>query len=272
MPAFSVLMSIYPSADPEYFDQALHSVVAQTVPPTEIVIVEDGPVGSGLRTVEQRYQERFSGAFKVVSLAENQGLGHAMAVGVRAVTTDWIARMDADDISLPTRFEQQLRAIKAHPELALVGGQITEFTSDPGEVTGVRKVPTNAAAIVHFLKWRSPFNHPTVMINRKKLLAVGGYQPFGTYEDYYLWSRMIVAGYSVENLPTTLVRMRAGDAMYARRGQYHNVRYILRLKRYLYRHGVINRRELVAGSALELANVAIPCQARKLVYHRYLHR
>lgn len=81
-PNFSVLISIYPGAQPEFLNQALTSVEQQTVPPTEIVLVEDGIVGKELNQIVRQHRTQFDGTFKVVISQQNKGLGLAMRLGV----------------------------------------------------------------------------------------------------------------------------------------------------------------------------------------------
>lgn len=271
-PPFSVLISIYPSASPLFLSQALESIVNQTVKPSEIVLVEDGTVGERLEEVVEKYQMNFNGNFKIIKLKRNGGLGRAMQIGTKHVSTSWIARMDADDICVPNRFELQLKRIESDPELAIVGGQIDEFTDSPNQITGHRIVPRGNSEIINFIKYRCPFNHPTVMINKDKLQRVGGYLPYGTYEDYYLWSRFIAAGYQTDNLSEVLVHMRVNDALYGRRGQYKNLRYIFKLRRFMYKQQLTNGYELIAGLFLDTINVIIPRWLRKNIYKKVLRK
>ncbi len=225
-PKFSVLMSVYRKENPQYLDLALKSIEHQTVKPSEVVLVEDGPVTDDLQKIIKVHQKKFGVGFKIVTSKINQGLGYALRLGTEYVSTDWIARMDSDDYSIPDRFEKQLQLIVSNPRLAVVGGQIGEFSSNIHNIVGIRKVPTSTDLICDFIKWRSPFNHPTVMINKSKLLQVGGYIKYGKLEDYYLWARIISHGFEVANLSDFLLYMRVDNGMYKRRGSYENLRYI----------------------------------------------
>lgn len=88
------------------------SIENQSIIPNEIVLVEDGPLTKDLYRVIDTHKNRFSENFKVVALNKNQGLGNALRIGTQYVSTNWIARMDTDDIAAPNRFELQLREIK----------------------------------------------------------------------------------------------------------------------------------------------------------------
>lgn len=269
---FSVLMSVYKKECPEYLDQSISSIETQTVTPNEIILVKDGPIDSELSEVIEKHSKKFNGQFKVISLPVNQGLGEALRQGTKYVTTDWIMRMDTDDICVNNRFELQLNVIKHDPDIAVVGGQIDEFKDSPNNIIGFRKVPETTSQIQKYLKWRCPFNHPTVLINKNKLIAAGGYQRFGTFEDYYLWCRMIAKGYSMKNLPDVLVHMRVDDSLYQRRGDLGNIKYVLKLQAYMYRHHLANPISCLFGLAIKTFNILVSGRTRKLIYRKVIHK
>lgn len=222
-PDFSVLMSVYKKEKPHFLDQALNSIENQTVVPTEIVLVEDGPISKGLGKIIEEHRTNFVNNFKVIKSIRNQGLWAALRLGTEFVSTNWIVRMDSDDLSVHNRFELQLKEIIKEPKLAVVGGQIQEFSGNPSNIIGYRKVPTTESLLRQFIKWRSPFNHPSVMLNKSILQKVGGYTPYGNLEDYYLWARIIVQKYPVKNIDQILLKMRVDEGMYQRRGKIYNI-------------------------------------------------
>lgn len=108
-PDFSVLMSVYKKDNPIYLDKALNSVESQTIIPTEIILVEDGPISDELQKIINKHKLNFINNFKVIKSIQNQGLGASLQLGTKFVSTNWIARMDSDDISVHDRFEHQLK-------------------------------------------------------------------------------------------------------------------------------------------------------------------
>lgn len=124
---FSVLMSIYEKEKPQYFVEALESVLNQTVIPNEIVIIEDGKLTKDLQDIIFMYKEKYPNIIKNYPLKENKGLGLALNYGVTKCQYNLIARMDTDDISVPDRFEKQLQIFKNKPNCDIVGGNILEF-------------------------------------------------------------------------------------------------------------------------------------------------
>lgn len=271
-PPFSVLMSVYKNEKPSYLDKALESIENQSVRPSEIVLVEDGPISAELKNVILKHQNRIGKTFKDISSKKNQGLGASLRLGTNYVSTNWIARMDSDDISVANRFELQLEEIIKQPNLAVVGGQVKEFAGNEGNIVGSRRVPTTYNEIKKFMKLRSPFNHPTVMINKEKLNKIGGYIPYGNLEDYYLWSRIISKNYLVCNLNEALVYMRVDDGMYKRRGKLSNIVFLYKLRRYMNKNYIISTKEEYIGDFLMTLIIIVPNCLRKIIYTNFLHR
>ena len=217
---FSVAMSVYKSDDATFFKRSLVSITEeQTVKPSEIVLVVDGPVGEDINSVIAEYEEKYE-FFKTVRLEENAGLGNALKIAVENCRYELVARMDSDDVAVSDRFEQQLRFFENDGDngIDLVGGDVVEFIDDEQNKVSKRDVPTSHAEIVEFMKSRCPFNHPTVMFRKSVVLSVGGYMDWHWNEDYYLWIRMYLGGAKFANTGTVLVNMRSGEDMYSRRG------------------------------------------------------
>lgn len=218
---FSVLMSVYKNEKTENFVQAMESILNQTLLPDEIILFRDGPVDKELQEkIDQYIYGGFSNIFSYYPLKENQGLGNVLRMGVIKAKYEFIARMDTDDIAVPTRFEKQMAYMKAHPEVSVCGGQIYEFIGNKNNVVGKREVPLMHEDIAGFMSKRNPFSHMTVMFKKQDVLASGNYLEIHLVEDYYLWCRMLVRGYRFANLPDILVYARTDENMYQRRGGY----------------------------------------------------
>lgn len=264
-PAFSVLMSVYKKEKPAFLDKALKSIEDQTVQPNQVLLVADGPLTESLNSVIEDHRKKFPEKYDILKLPHNRGLGFALQKGVENCCYDWIARMDTDDISVNNRFELQLKAIEEEPDLAIVGGQIDEFSGNLDSIVGKRNVPFSNEEIRKFIKWRNPFNHPTVMINKNAVLQVGNYQANGKIEDYFLWSKLVIANYKVKNLPEILVHMRVDAGMYKRRGDLQNIKQIFRLRKSLRKANFINFREQYLGDTIMVINTLVPPKLREYV-------
>ena len=207
-------MSVYGKDNPAWFRQALQSVLNQSVAPAEVVLAADGPLTEELEAVITEFKDKL----KVVRLEKNMGLGAALNAGLKECSYPLVARMDSDDISLPDRFEKQIKAFEADKDLSVLGGAIREVDSESQEEISFRRLPQSDAELKIFLKTRCPFNHVTVMFRKQSVLECGGYIPLHLMEDYYTWARMAAKGCRFANLADILVNVRTDKNLYARRG------------------------------------------------------
>lgn len=235
---FSVAISVYKNDNPAHFDRALQSITdEQTVQPAEIVLVVDGPVPDGLEAVIDKY----AAALKVVRLPQNGGLGNALRVALENCSHELVARMDSDDVAVPTRFEQQLAFFAANEAVDIVGGDISEFVGEEQNIVAHRRVPATDREIKEYLKTRCPFNHVSVMYKKSAVDAAGGYLDLFWNEDYYLWIRMAEQGAVMANTGTVLVNVRTGADMYRRRGGKAYYRSEKFLQEYMRQRGMITQ-------------------------------
>lgn len=266
----SLLMSVYIKEKPEYFKEALMSVVTQTLPVKEIVLVLDGPITSDLQKVIDDCQTNNPELINLVPLKENVGLGKALAIGVEACKYELIARMDTDDIMLPERIEKQYAEFVNDPELTIVGSNIDEFYDSPQKIVGRRIVPESNEEIRKFSKKRNPFNHMTVMFKKSAILNVGNYQPMMGFEDYYLWVRLLKAGYKGKNVQESLVYARTGEDMYARRGGKKYFVNGLRGRTAIYRAGLGSISDYLISCSAHIVISLLPNSLRGKFYEKKL--
>ena len=216
---FSVLLNIYAKDKPAWIKQALDSILSNTVPPTEVVIMVDGPVGRDIQAVLDEATKNKT--VRILSHPVNVGRGAALGYAVPRCNYELIALMDADDVSRKDRFEKQLDAFAANPDLAVCGGQIQEVDADTFEPLSERKVPLTHDDIKQYLKTRMPFNNVTVMFKKSAVLEAGNYKAFGMVEDYYMWARVMAKGKIAQNVPDVLADVRIDPALYGRRGGWN---------------------------------------------------
>ena len=267
---FSVAISVYKSDAPEFFDRALFSITEmQTIKPDEIVLVVDGPVCEELNRVIEKYERLYS-IFHIIRLEQNGGLGNALKIAVENSKYDLIARMDSDDVSLPTRFEQQLKYFEEHPEVDIVGGDITEFIGDESNIVGKRVVPKTNEEIREYMRRRCAFNHMSVMYKRDAVQDAGGYQDWFCNEDYYLWIRMWLNHAVFANTGSVLVNVRVGEEMYQRRGGWKYFKSEAKLQSFMLKKGVIRvPRYLVNVSERLILQVLMPNKVRGWVFRTF---
>ncbi|SEP14106.1 Glycosyl transferase family 2 [Halorientalis persicus] len=268
-PDLSVLLPVYYGDSPEQLNTAISSVVDQTQPPDELVIVRDGPLTRELEQIIERRSGKTSIPVKQVILEENAGLGYALKIGVKHCSCDYIARMDADDISTQNRFEKQTSYLEKNPEVDIVGGFIAEFTDNPDTTVGVRKVPTSHEEISKLARFRSPFNHATVVMRTDTVLSAGNYRARDPFEDWDLWSRMLLDGATAANLPCILLHVRAGPEMYKRRGGMRYARSELSQQVEFFRNGFISPAEALRNLTLRVPVRLVPNQIRNYIYQKF---
>ncbi len=268
---FSLLMSVYQYDDAKFFKQALRSIEANSVKPTDFVLVCDGALTPELDEIIEDYTNRL--LINVVRLPHNVGLGRALQTGINHCQYEWVARFDADDICVSDRFEKQTAYIKEHPDVDVVGGQIIEFANDPNEESARKKiVPTGHHQIHNYAKSRNPINHVTVMFNKLAVLEAGNYQHAPLYEDYDLWVRMLMKGFKFANIDEVLVYVRAGDDMYCRRGGISYAKQEISIQTEFYKLGFISAFQLLRNLMIRVPVRVIPSNLRGLIYTNFLRQ
>lgn len=266
---YSVLMAVYGKEKPEFFRQSIESMLAQTLPFSDFVLVCDGALTHELNEVISWAQEEMGEKLQIIRLKENKGLGKALRTGVPRCRCSVIARMDSDDISRPDRCERQFRIIE-RDGYDLVSGTLQEFVREPGDMDRLRVLPRTSEEILQYAKKRNPFNHPCVMFSKESVLRVGSYQDFPGFEDYYLWIRMLRKGCKGYNVQEVILDMRTGNGMYDRRGGRDYLYWVLRFQRYLYCKNFITKKEYIQNCLVRTTVGAIPGGAREKFYHVFL--
>lgn len=267
---YSVLMSVYHKERPEYLKQAIESIQVQSLSTNDFVLVCDGPLNDELDAVIQTKQLEMGENLNVVRLAKNGGLGNALNEGIKHCKNELVARMDSDDIAYPDRCEKQIAVFNTHSEVSICSGIVEEFTTDPNTVDTKRVPPETNAEIVEFAKKRSPFNHPCVMYKKSAVEAVGSYQDFYLLEDYYLWLRMLLAGYQGYNIQEPLLHMRAGSDMYLRRAGWKYAKTLARLFKFMKQQGFIGEGQYIKSCVIRSGSSLAPNWLRKFMFEKVL--
>lgn len=269
---FSVCMSVYKNDNTTDLAEAVLSIYNQTCPPDEIILVIDGPVSEIMHNTIDML-ERKTGIMKVIPLEQNMGHAIARQTGLDAAKNDLCAVMDADDLSVPDRFEKQLKVFEKHPEVSVVGGLIDEFIYSTDNVVGTRVVPENDANVKAYLKSRCPMNLVTVMLKKSDVMKVGGYLDWYCEEDYYLWIRLALAGYKFYNIQENLVHVRVGEEMYQRRGGKKYFQSEARLQKYMLDYKLISYPKYVYNISIRwVVQVAMPNRLRGWVFRVFARK
>lgn len=219
---YSVLMSVYAGDKAEYVKQAIDSMLTQTVPPEQYVIVKDGPVSKDICCLIDEKAKSMPDVFTIIDLPENLGLANALNTGLKECRNELVTRMDADDISKPTRCEMELKEFENDSELVVCGCYMEEFQGNPNNVKTIRTVPLSYEKVKKFAKRRQPVNHATVIYKKTIVINSGGYIPTRRKEDFDLFSRILVQGFKIKNIENCLYLCRTEADNYHRRKSFIN--------------------------------------------------
>jgi glycosyltransferase involved in cell wall biosynthesis len=258
LPKYSILMSVYEKDRPQYFKEAMESIINQTVKPDEIVLVKDGPVNGGLESVINEYQKQLAGILQIVTLEKNKGLGIALAEGIKNCTFDIIARMDADDISAPERFEKQLEFLKNNPDIDVVSCFIATFEDSLDKPLFVRRGPLRHNQIEKQFRFRFCMNHASSMFCKKAVLDAGSYSAFAGLEDYLLWAKMLLNGAKMATIGQVLYYHRWEKQLLKRRSGIKRAAQQIKLQREFLKIGFINKRQFLRNVLIRTIASLLP--------------
>lgn len=267
---YSVLMSVYYKDHPEYVRAAIESMLQQTEPPAELVLVCDGQLGEALNRVIEDYARKIV----LLRLKKNQGLGMALKEGIKICRCELVARMDSDDISAKSSCALQLDYLEEHPEVDVLSGTLAEFEGaacteaevvNTNAVKSLKRLPEHDAELKRYMCRRNPLNHPCVMFRKSKVEAAGGYRSYHLFEDYDLWLRMAGHGATFANIQDVLLYMRINH-MYARRGGFAYARAIMAFQREMYRNKWITLPQFFCFTILRVGVSLMPDKLRQVIY------
>ncbi|MCU9998457.1 glycosyltransferase [[Pasteurella] aerogenes] len=264
----SVLMSVYHKDKVKYLSKAIESIsTMQTLKPDEIILVQDGPLTEELKNVIDYQKNLLGDVLKVVPLELNRGLANALNIGISYCTGDFIARMDADDISTENRFLEQFTFLMNNPDIDVVGCWISEIDEHNVLIKEKVEYPLEHNELYYFFEKRDPLAHPSVMFRRSFFNKVKGYSDvIPLAEDTHLWYDGFRAGCKFANISYIGLLFRRNSAFYKRRSNFEKSIKLLKF-RLLY----INR-NLNYGIKADLFAVAyfclsfMPSSVKKFLY------
>ena len=187
-------------------EEAARSVLADAGDDAELVAIDDGSTDDGAARLRALGDPRV-----VIVRAEGEGIAAALATGLAVARGARIARMDADDVSLPGRFAAQRALLDADARLAAVGARIEPFPTcgeGMGRYVAWQNALVTAEDHARELFVEAPLCHPSTLLRRAALEAVGGWRATPWPEDYDLWLRLDAAGWGLAKVPRVLLRWR----------------------------------------------------------------
>jgi glycosyltransferase involved in cell wall biosynthesis len=200
-PRVSVLMPLY-APEPAYLRSAIESLLQQTLEDFELLIVEDPSSPAAEHLIGHYADPRI----RYFLNAHRGSLVESLNHGLELARADLVARLDGDDVCVPTRLQRQLEFLQHHAEVSVLGSQITIIDRN-GRKCGRRRYPLTHEAILHALPRFNPLAHPSVMYRKAPILDAGGYA-YPVNEDYELWSRLARRGVRFANHPESLLEYR----------------------------------------------------------------
>lgn len=230
MSNLSVIISIYKNDRLEFVRESITSILDQTYKDFDLYILYDGPI-------EQSIREYISGLddnrVNVIERKENRGLAVSLNQLLDIVLKKgyrYIARMDADDISMPERFARQIAFWDQHPDVDCVGSWAVEINADGSEYFR-KQMPASHDACRDMFRKRDCLIHPTVMFRREYFDKAGPY-PEDTYfgEDTMMWAKGFAAGCRFANVQEYLLKFRLDNNFFNRRRGWKHARSIWSLR------------------------------------------
>lgn len=272
LPKYSVLMSIYYKEKPEFLRLSINSMLSQTLPPDQIVVVKDGILTEELNTIIDELLLGNEDRFTIVPLCENIGLGKALDYGLKYCRNELVARMDTDDISLPQRCEMQIRTFVKNPDLSILGTNIDEFYDKPTNIVSSRNVPTEHKDILKFIKRRSPFNHPSVMFKKSEVIRCGGYGKLRRKQDLDLFSRMLNNGCLSANINKSLLLFRSNEDNFKRRKSWSYCKSYIDVEYAIWKRGHCSFIDLSIVIIGQMVMFLSPMWLLKVLSNRFLRK
>jgi glycosyltransferase involved in cell wall biosynthesis len=263
----AVLMSVHASVPLAFVEEAAGSILQQTYRRTTLMLVCDGPVG---RDVDAFLKTLPIDRVRISRFERNRGLpaalNHMLDIVVREDAWEFVARMDADDVSAPDRIAKQVAFLRSRPDVGIVGTWCVEI-DERGRELFEKRLPTEHDEMLAFMATRIPLIHPSVMVRASVFSGGTRYdESLRQMQDYDLWSRLAFDGVRMANIPEALLRFRVDANFYARRAGWSRAVKEARLRhRHMVRFGLMslrNRAMLLALLALRVA----PRWAKRLAY------
>lgn len=269
---YSCLMSVYKEEKPSFLDLSLQSMESQTVPPSEYILMLDGPIGNELQAIIDHHQQKMGHILHTIQLERNLGLHGSLRIGVEQCSYEWIARMDTDDYSDPHRIEHQKNFLTNHPNYDVIGTLCTEFIESPSHPICLVQLPETDTEIRKFAKLRNPCRHPSILFRKSAVLEAGNYQNYPYFEDYDLFVRMLMRGSKFYNIQEPLVSMRVNEDFYSRRGGWPYTKDMVGFRWHLHKLGFLSTSQALKGIILHSIVCLVPNGLREWAYKKLLRK
>ena len=215
----AILLPVYKNDKANYLSFSVESILKQTYHNIIIYIGIDGPIGHELYCCLQKYENHSQ--IRIIYFPENRGLAmvlNDLIMMCHKESIDFIARMDADDISLPNRLANQVNYLLSHPEVDVVGGRVEEINEQSEKNGKSVTYPLTHQECFKFFRYRDPLAHPAVMFRKSFFDKAKGYRnEYRKNQDTMLWFDGFMNGCIFANLDETVLLFRVTDDFYKNR-------------------------------------------------------
>lgn len=218
-PVVTVLLPIHNGE--RWIARCIESLLAQTFTDLEIHAIDDGSDDCTLAILRRLH--RSDSRLRVWSFPKAANLAQVLNSSLSKVTSEYVARMDVDDISHPCRFQTCIEYLNANPEIDIVGTSAREIDALTGEVTGLRRAPLSWESVYAALPFRNPMIHPSVMIRTDVLKDIGGYPDSLYAEDYALWVKAAIRGVRIANIDEPMLDIGKHEMQVTRKFRFASV-------------------------------------------------
>ncbi len=268
LPSYSVLMTVYDRETPENLNASLDSMLLQSYPPDEVVLVCDGKLTCELNIIAKSFESEFRPYFRIIRIDDHVGAAAALNEGIKSCTCPYIVRMDSDDISFPERCRKQMELFAAKPHLDMIGTFAEVYDTGKGEAVGIKQLPTKHKQIKKYARRRNPFCRQTLAFRRELAEEIGGYAELEECEDYEFAVRMLANGAKARNIPEVLVRYRISEEDYRKRKSFRSTKNFIRVRKLIRRSGFCSPLDVWIPSAVQLTLCLLPWKATRRFYMR----
>lgn len=220
----SVIMATY-NERIDHIKIAIDSIIDQTFQDYEVIVIVDNPDNTEIIELLKAYSKT-ENRIKILINEKNMGLAQSLNKGIQESTGKYIVRMDADDISKPTRVEKQVQFMEENPNLDIVCCQRCDIDMDGNEISKGSYYISDPQKVATILRYGSPITHPAIIVKREVYIALGGYRDFAAAQDYDFFLRAIKNGYLIGMMKDVLLKYRQNDKGISRSGKF---------KQYLYK-------------------------------------
>jgi glycosyltransferase involved in cell wall biosynthesis len=264
----TILLPIHQSKHIELnFNETILSILKNINQNFVLKILVDGNLSNSFKKKISQYKKNK----KILIIKSRKvGLANLLNIGINNTKTEWIARVDADDIYTSFFFKEGLKLVKKKKKpLDLFGGQITEFNNFNNSIFN-KKVPTSEKDILSTIKFRNPFNHMTVFFRTSIAKQLGGYPDYDFKEDYGLWIKFISAGAKVLNSDKIFVRARISDNFYDRRSGFKHLISEIKIQNLLLKNKLTKIHFAILVFCIRILLILMPKKIIKVFYKNFL--